>query len=232
MNLAVIPARGGSKRIPGKNIRPFLGRPIIAYSIEAALGSGCFDRVVVSTDSREIAEIASGLGAEVPFIRPTELSDDYASTLVVVAHAIEKMLPEYDDTDLVCCIYATAPFIRPEDLTRCRDRILEGDWDYVFPVASYSYPIQRAVRIVARDRIEMIQPEHWKTRSQDLEETYHDAGQFYWGRPEAFVEERPIFSRRSSPVVVPRYRVQDIDTPEDWHRAEAMYKSLKEISSE
>lgn len=228
MKLAVIPARGGSKRILRKNIKPFCGKPMIAWSIEAARRSGCFDRIVVSTDDDEIAAIARDLGAEIPFMRPAELSDDHAGTIPVVAHAI-RHIQEHDDLPLVvCCIYATAPFVRVRDLQRGGELLGQADCDYVFSVTTYAFPIQRALRIKENGRVEMFHPEHFDTRSQDLEEAYHDAGQFYWGRAEAWLAERPIFSADAEPLVLPRHRVQDIDTPEDWERAELMFLALRE----
>lgn len=228
MKLAVIPARGGSKRIPRKNIRPFCGRPIIAWSIEAALRAGCFDRVIVSTDDAEIAAVAAQRGAEVPFMRPAELSDDYSGTIPVIAHAIDWHRQRGMDPEYACCIYATAPFVRAEDLRRGLDILLEKNGDYAFAVTRYPFPIQRAVRITAGGRVEMFQPEHFATRSQDLEEAWHDAGQFYWGRAAAWLAGKPVFSSDSFPVILPPERVQDIDTLEDWRRAEILFKALHE----
>lgn len=228
MKLAVIPARGGSKRIPRKNIKPFRGKPIIAWSIEAALRSGCFDQVVVSTDDGEIAEVSKRYGASVPFMRPPELADDHTGTGAVVAHAIEWFLRIGRSPGLACCIYATAPFVTPDDLMRGLDVLESSGSDYAFAVTSYAFPIQRAIRIDAAGRVEMFQPEHFATRSQDLEPAFHDAGQFYWGRSSAWLAGKPIFSRDASPVVLPRYRVQDIDTPEDWARAERMFDAARD----
>lgn len=226
MKLAVIPARGGSKRIPRKNIRDFCGKPIIAYSIEAARQSNCFDRIIVSTDDEEIAAVARDWGAETPFVRPAELSNDYAGTVPVIKHAIEWFIDNQERPELACCIYATAPFIIPQDLQRGLDTLLSTKSDYAFTLTDYPFPIQRAVKLTSSGRVAMFQPEHFKTRSQDLEQAYHDAGQFYWGRCEAFLHELPIFSQAAAPVLLPRHRVQDIDTLEDWHRAELMFKVL------
>jgi len=225
MRLAVVPARGGSKRIPRKNLREFGGKPIIAWSIEAARASACFDRVVVSTDDAEIAEVARSLGAEAPFVRPAALSDDQTGTIPVVRHAAEMCGAAAGD--LVCCIYATAPFVRAEDLRAGLEALLAGGADYAFGVASYAFPIQRAIRRTSDGRVEMFDPAQFQTRSQDLEEAWHDAGQFYWGKAEAWRAELPIFARRSVPVVLPRHRVQDIDTPEDWTRAEWLFRALQ-----
>lgn len=225
MKLCVIPARGGSKRIPAKNIRPFAGRPIIAYSIEAALESKLFDRVIVSTDEQSIMDIALSLGAEVPFVRPPELSDDYATTSDVVKHCINWCLENAIPVTYVCCLYATAPFVKPEFLKEGYEKLVATDSSYAFSVTSFPFPVQRALRINANDKVEAIWPENIFKRSQDLEETYHDAGQFYWGKAEAFRNDEVIFSTVSVPVLLPQHLVQDIDTLEDWHRAELMYEA-------
>lgn len=227
MKLAVIPARGGSKRIPRKNIRSFFGKPMVAWSIETAQESKCFDSIVVSTDDPDIAEVARSCGAMVPFMRPADLSDDYTGTIPVVEHAIawhceHGLLPDY-----VCCIYATAPFMVADDLRVALAALVQEECDYVFPVAGYGFPIQRAIRITANNRAEMLYPEQFGTRSQDLEEVYHDAGQFYWGKTKAWTNGKPIFSSDAVPLVVPRHRVQDIDTPEDWSRAELMFEAAR-----
>lgn len=227
MRLAVIPARGGSKRIPRKNIKLFSGKPMIAWSIEAALQSGCFDQVVVSTDDAEIAAVARQYGAQVPFMRPAALSDDHTGTTAVVAHAIDWFAAQGQMPEQVCCLYATAPFVSVDDLRRGLAVLTETGADYAFSVTSYAFPIQRAIRITTAGRVEMFNPEHFNTRSQDLEEAYHDAGQFYWGKASAWLHGNIIFSTASAPVMLPRYRVQDIDTPEDWLRAEWMFKALQ-----
>ncbi|MCE5234351.1 MAG: pseudaminic acid cytidylyltransferase [Mizugakiibacter sp.] len=227
MKLAIIPARGGSKRIPRKNIKPFCGKPIIAWSIEAAVESACFDEVVVSTDDGEIAEVAKRYGASVPFTRPTGLADDHTGTGAVVAHAIEWFARLGRPPELACCIYATAPFVTPDDLVRGLDVLERSGSDYAFAVTGYAFPIQRAIRINAAGRVEMFHPEHFTTRSQDLEPAFHDAGQFYWGRSSAWLAGKPVFSPDASPVILPRYRVQDIDTPEDWTHAEGMFGAIQ-----
>ena len=226
MKIAVIPARGGSKRIPRKNIKPFCGKPMIAYSIEAALASGCFDQVMVSTDSEEIAQISVAHGATVPFMRPENLSDDHTGTTPVIAHATEWLIHAGTPPDHVCCIYATAPFVRPKDIETGLRMIEEADCDFAFSVTSFAFPIQRAVRITKGNRVEMFTPHAFNTRSQDLAEAFHDAGQFYWGTASAWMEAKPIFGAGSVPVVLPRYRVQDIDTLEDWETAELMFKAM------
>lgn len=227
MKLAIIPARGGSKRIPRKNIKSFCGKPMIAWSIEAALKSRCFDQVVVSTDDLEIADVARQYGATVPFMRPLELSDDHTGTIPVIRHAIEWFNAKGQIVDQACCLYATAPFVDSDDLRRGLDVLHSNCCNYAFSVTSYAFPIQRAIRVTEQGRVAMFSPEHFNTRSQDLEEAFHDAGQFYWGRAEAWCEERMIFAPGSLPVMLPRHRVQDIDTPEDWVRAEWLFKAMQ-----
>jgi N-acylneuraminate cytidylyltransferase len=228
MRLAVIPARGGSKRIPRKNLRDFCGRPMIAWSIEAAHASGVFDRIVISTDDDAIAEVARAHGAEVPFLRPAELSDDRTGTTPVVAHAVAWHRAQGLAPAEVCCLYATAPFVRAQDLSLGLERLVASGARYAFSVTSYGFPIQRAIRITAEGRVAMFHPEHAQTRSQDLEAAYHDAGQFYWGDAEAWTTGLPIFAEHSVPVLLPRHRVQDIDTPEDWARAEWMFRAMQQ----
>jgi N-acylneuraminate cytidylyltransferase len=226
MRLAVIPARGGSKRIPRKNIKPFCGKPMIAWSIEAALASGCFDRIIVSTDDAEIADVARTHGAEVPFMRPPELSDDHTGTIPVVAHAVGWMGQQIVPMEFACCLYATAPFVQAQDLRQGLDVLQRTGAQYAFTVTNFAAPVQRSFRIIGQQRIEMFNPAQFNIRSQDLEEAYHDAGQFYWGRTEAWLAATPLFSRASAPIVLPRYRVQDIDTQDDWIRAELMFEIL------
>ena len=228
MIVCIIPARGGSKRIPRKNIKVFLGKPMIAYSIEAALKSGCFDRVIVSTDDQKIAEVSKKYGAEVPFIRPNELANDHAGTLPVIKHAIEWFEEHVSKLSEVCCLYATAPFVQASSIKQAYKQLQATQADYCFSVTSFAFPIQRAIKITQEQRVEMFYPEHFNTRSQDLEEAYHDAGQFYWGKAEAFKQLKPLFSEHASLFILPRYVVQDIDTQEDWVRAEIMYQVLKQ----
>lgn len=229
MRFAIIPARGGSKRIPKKNIKQFCGKPMIAWSIIAAKESGCFDDIIVSTDDSQIAQIAQEYGANVPFIRPKELSDDYTGTTAVIKHAIQWLQSSGKNPQEACCIYATAPFIQANDLRTGLAVMLSSQSDYAFSVTSYPFPIQRAIRITQDQHVEMFNPELFATRSQDLEESYHDAGQFYWGQVDSWLNERPIFSTNSTPVLLPRHRVQDIDTPEDWLRAEWMFKAQNKV---
>ena len=227
MRLCVIPARGGSKRIPRKNIKSFCGQSMIGYSIKAALDSQYFDQVIVSTDDAEIAEVAKSFGASVPFVRPEELANDYAGTMPVIKHAIEWFDDRGQPPSEVCCLYATAPFVRAGTIKRAYEQMQSTQADYCFTVTSFAFPIQRALKVTAKNRIEMFYPEHLETRSQDLEESYHDAGQFYWGKAEAFKQQKPLFSKSATPYILPRYLVQDIDTLEDWKKAELMYKTIK-----
>lgn len=232
MNIAVIPARGGSKRIPRKNIKLFAGKPIIAYSIRAALECGLFDTVLVSTDDEEIASLAVYYGASVPFLRPKNLADDFTGTSAVVKHAIHWMHNSGRHFSFTCCIYATAPFIRAEYLHDAYLKLRNSSMSFAFSVASFPFPIQRAVRITSAGAVEPLYPQFIESRSQDLEETYHDAGQFYWGATQAFLNDAKILSSSSIPIVLPRYLVQDIDTCEDWTMAELMYKSLQSSQQE
>lgn len=222
-NIAVIPARGGSKRIPRKNIRMFHGRPLISYSIEAAIKSKCFDRIIVSTDDEEIAEVALSFGAEVPFLRNKELSNDFAGTTPVIQDTIFQL--DDNDIEYVCCIYATAPMLSEQDICTGLDTIkLKEEFDYAFSVTTYDFPIQRSLSLNQENRVVMHNPDLFNIRSQDLEECWHDAGQFYWGTKKAWQQGLPIFSSNSIGIKLPRYRVQDIDTLEDWDMAEMLYQ--------
>jgi pseudaminic acid cytidylyltransferase len=226
VKIAVIPARGGSKRIPRKNIRSFCGKPIIAYSIAAAQQAGLFDQVVVSTDDEEIAAVARALGAATPFLRPKEIADDFTGTNAVVKHAVAWFNAQSNDVTHACCLYATAPLLQANYIVEGYDALSRSDAAFAFSVTSYAFPIQRAVRITPEGRVDAIYPEHRMTRSQDLEHAYHDAGQFYWGTARAFLEEMPLFAPHSIGVVLPRHLVQDIDTLEDWTQAELMYAAV------
>ena len=227
MKLCVIPARGGSKRIPRKNIREFCGKPMIAWSIEAARASDCFDQIIVSTDNKEIADVSKKWGAEVPFMRPAELADDFAGTTPVVAHAVRWHQDYSQELKMVCCLYATAPFVEPADIQLGLELLEQSDSDrFVFTATAYASPIQRALRLdPASGESQMWHPEQFSKRSQDLEPAYHDAGQFYWGRPEAWLQSENLFEG-GKPLILPRWRVQDIDLEEDWARAELMRKAL------
>jgi pseudaminic acid cytidylyltransferase len=232
MKVAIIPARGGSKRIPGKNIKPFAGRPIIAWSIEAARNCGLFDRIIVSTDSAEIGAAARQCGAETPFVRPAALADDFTTTAAVVEHAVGWLREHDEAVNSVCCIYATAPFIRPEDLRSGYELLVNRGVSSVFPVTSYPSSIFRALKIEADGHLAMMWPEHELTRSNDLPEAYHDAGQFYWLDAAAFLRSGRIYGHDALPVILPRCLVQDIDTPEDWHLAELMYEAMARRAAE
>lgn len=225
MKLAVIPARGGSKRIPRKNVLEFCGRPMIEWSLRAAIESRFFDRIIVSTDDAEIADVARKVGVEVPFMRPPELSDDRTPTVPVIRHAIEFVQAQGNTPDDICCIYATAPFVTAEDLRRGHAMLRQSDASFAFAATSFPFSIQRAMRILPTGRVEMFHPEHALTRSQDLEEAYHDCGQFYWGTLAGWLSNDPIIGPHAAAVLLPRHRVQDIDTPEDWTRAEAMFRA-------
>lgn len=225
MNLAVIPARGGSKRIPGKNIKQFDGKPLIAYSIETAINSGLFEKVIVSTDSEEVQEVARRYGAETPFLRPESLSDDHAGTRPVTNHAIEYCKAHLFEPEYVCCIYATAPFLQQQYLRKGLEA-LKSDPEklFSFSVTTFPFPIQRALKM-NESGVSPMFPEYINHRSQDLPEAFHDAGQFYWGTTEGYLSGEKIFSDKAAPVVLPRHLVQDIDTQEDWVRAELMYRA-------
>lgn len=226
MNIAIIPARGGSKRIPRKNIKLFHGKPMIAYSIDAALKSGCFDKVIVSTDDQEIADIAITFGAEVPFIRPADISCDHATTMDVMQHAIQWCEESGISINNVCCLYATAPFVTPEFLQQGLKILQETDCEFTFSATSFPFPIQRAIKLSDQGEVSMFSPENEQVRSQDLEEAYHDAGQFYWGKKTAFLERKAVFAPHSRVVLLSRSRVQDIDTQEDWDLAQALYSAM------
>lgn len=221
--LAVIPARGGSKRIPRKNLRPFAGRPMIGYAIEAARASGLFSRIVVSTDDAEIADVARALGAEVPFTRPAELADDHAPTVPVIGHALQAL--QVPDDLAVCCIYPGVPLLQAADLQRARALLSDHRPEYVFPVAAYPSPVQRALLREADGRSRPMQPEHTQTRTQDLPAAYFDAGQFYWARAATWRAGLSIHGHART-LVVPEWRTVDIDTPDDWTRAEALYRAF------
>ncbi len=229
--VAIIPARGGSKRIPNKNIKVFAGQPIISYSINAAKDSKLFDRIILSTDSKEIAEIGKSYGAEVPFMRPSELADDYTGTADVLIHALNWLNVHDKFYNYFCCIYATAPFVNKVYINKAFDILRENKAVSAFPVTSFPYPIFRALKIDTNNRVKMFWPEHLHSRSNDLSEAYHDAGQFYWCDTEKFLKEEIVFSSDSVPVILPRYLVQDIDTPEDWETAEKLFLTLKSQKS-
>lgn len=226
MNVAIIPARGGSKRIPRKNIKPFAGKPMIAHSILAARESGLFQRILVSTDDEEIAHVSKEYGAEVPFMRPAELANDFAGTDAVLLHALQWLGEREELPDAFCCIYATAPFVRSEYLRQGLEVLQREQATTAFSVTTFAYSIFRALRTNDDGRIEMIWPENRNRRSQDLGEAFHDAGQFYWADTRKYLDEGRLFSVDAVPVLIPRSLVQDIDTPEDWETAERMYRAI------
>jgi len=229
-SVAIIPARGGSKRIPRKNIKEFYGKPLISYSIEVALKSELFDRVIVTTDDEEIALVAKSYGAEAPFLRPKELSDDFTGTDDVVNHTLEYLKKNNEVYDYVCIIYATAPLLQKEYLIDGFKKLNSSTAINTFSSTSMPFPIQRTFKLNENGRCQMFTPEHYVTRSQDLEEAYQDAGQFYWKRINSDSTEI-MFGEDSIPIILPRYLVQDIDTLEDWKRAEVMYKVLEEMKT-
>jgi pseudaminic acid cytidylyltransferase len=224
--IAIIPARGGSKRIPRKNIKNFAGQPIIKYSIDAAISSGCFDEVMVSTDDQEIAEVAKSYGAKVPFMRSAENSTDMAMTAPVIEEVINEYKKLGQEFEYLCCIYPTAPFVTGERLKQAKEHLLEKNAEGVVPIMKFSYPIQRALKL-EDGFAKMFWPENYNMRSQDLEPAYHDCGQFYFMKTSALLEQKMIFPRLMAPLVVPESEAQDIDNEEDWNIAEIKFKMLK-----
>lgn len=225
-SLAIIPARGGSKRIPRKNIKDFLGKPIIAYAIETALNCGLFSDVMVSTDDPEIAEIAKNYGAAVPFLRSKNNADDFASTVDVIKEVEREYSARFSLVfNKICCIYPTAPLIKPEHLRAGMLLLIESDFDAVFPVVPFSYPIWRGLE-VTDGRVKMVWPENQNVRSQDLKPVYHDAGQWYWYNPTKITDS--LFTSNTASIILSEEEVQDIDTPSDWLMAEMKYKLLYE----
>lgn len=225
MRIAIIPARGGSKRIPRKNIRAFAGKPMISYAIGAARQSGVFDHVLVSTDDVEIAAVSRDHGAETPFSRPAELADDHTPTVPVISHGITACRALGWDVDAVCCIYPGVPFLEPADLVTGLELLEAGSAEYAFPVVAFPSPVQRALRRLPDGTTRPLQPEHASTRTQDLEPAYFDAGQFYWGRAAAWTRGLNIHQHGCT-LVLPEWRVIDIDTPDDWDRAERMARAF------
>lgn len=227
-NLAIIPARGGSKRIARKNIRSFAGRPILSWSIAVAQQSGLFDEVMVSTDDEEIAEIARAAGAEVPFMRSCEAADDHSPIATVLREVTEAYAAQGRKFDRVCCLFATAPFIRVDDLKAGLEVLESSDFEVVLPVARFSYPIQRSLTRSRAGRVVLNYPEHANTRSQDLAEAYHDAGQWIWLNPTYLSRVQPLLGPATGSVVIDSNRVEDIDTEEDWRRAEWKFERLRQ----
>jgi N-acylneuraminate cytidylyltransferase len=227
MNIAIIPARGGSKRIKNKNVKFFFNKPVIYWSIKAAKQSKLFDKIIVSTDSKKIANICKKYNVEVPFLRPKILSNDKASTAKVVKHALLWFKNKGIFFDRVCCIYAAAPFISKKTIYKGLNLLKKKRKSFAFTVSSYPHPIQRALKIKKNGYLKPVWPSNVKIRSQEFQNRYHDAGQFYWGTCEAFMKEKNIFTNDSVPIYIPRYLCHDIDTLEDWKKAELVFKSLK-----
>lgn len=227
MKIAVIPARGGSKRIPRKNIKTFCGRPMIAWAIGAAKASGLFDHIIVSTDDDEIATVAGSWGAETPFMRPEALADDLTPTVPVIAHAVQSCMDLGWAVDYACCIYPCAPLLQAADLVAALDMLQDHDADFVYPVTEYAHPIQRAMRRLPGGQMQFFNREYEMTRTQDLETTYHDAGQFYWGKATAWLAHKNMHTDGLG-MPVPNWRVVDIDSADDWARAEHLFRSVNE----
>ena len=221
-NLCIIPARGGSKRIPRKNIKPFMGKPIIAYSIEAALESGLFDEVMVSTDDEEMADIAKQYGASVPFFRSAETANDYATTVDVLLEVINCYKERGKEFDFVCCLYSTAPFVTSQKLKTAYTEMIEGDYDSTYTIVEYSYPIQRSLK-VCDGKVSMRWPEYAKSRSQDLEKSYHDAGQFYFTSTKQLIDRKALKGDNTKGFILSELDVQDLDTMTDWKLAELKF---------
>ena len=226
MKIALIPARGGTKNKSKKNIKLFCGKPMIAWSIESAISSKCFDKIVVSTDDDEIAEISTEYGAFVPFKRPLNISDDHTTFRPVMAHALEWFKQQQIKIDLACCIYATAPFLLYTDIAQGLNNLKNSNSNYAISVTEYNFPIQRALRFDQKGNAVMYNPKNLDTRSQDLEKSYHDAGQFYWGSVSAWSRGVKIFGSNTVPVILPSYRVLDIDSLEDWRHAELIFNAI------
>lgn len=225
MNIAIIPARGGSKRIPRKNIKPFFGKPMIAHAINIAKQSQLFSHIVVTTDDSETANIARQYGAEVPFIRPADLSDDHTATVPVVKHAISMCMNLGWKIDKACCIYPSVPFMQASDLTAALNILEQTKTDFVFPISNYPSPIQRAMRQMPNGGMVPFYPEYSITRTQDLEPAFYDVGQFYWGHAESWLAGK-VVHHNGVGLQIPSWRVVDIDTPDDWQRAELMYQAF------
>jgi len=229
MKYAIIPARGGSKRVPRKNIKEFLGVPMITRVIEVLRSSQLFDQIVLSTDDHEVADIGRKAGAVVPFIRPDDLSDDFTGTAPVIAHAVNEMKLVGLGVSSVCCVYPTAVLLRAEDLFQSIDIMASGGWKYVFSAAKFDAPVQRSFLLNLDDRVEMLFPNEYKTRTQDLPAVYHDAGMFYWASPQTWLDQEAVFSANSTIAEIPSWRVQDIDTIEDFERAEYKYNLMRKV---
>lgn len=228
-NLCIIPARGGSKRIPRKNVKPFLGKPMLAYSIEAALATGLFDEVMVSTDDEEIAEVARQYGAKVPFMRSAETANDYAGLNDVIVEVDKTYIARGMEFDNICCILSTAPLLQPMDIIHAYDILKEGKFECVYPIVEFSYPILRSLSLDAEGHLMMNWPEFAETRSQDLKPAYHDAGAFYWINANAYRRDYTFDHLLTTGSVMDAMKVQDIDTETDWKFAELKYRFLNHL---
>lgn len=227
MNLAIIPARGGSRRIKNKNIKLFFNKPIIYWSIKAAKQSKLFDKIIVSTDSKKIANICKKYNIEIPFLRPKTLSNDKVSTIKVIKHALIWFKKKGVFFDRVCCIYPASPFISKKIIKKALKLLKIKRKSFAFTVSSYPHPIQRALKIKKNGYLKPVWPSNVNIRSQKFENRYHDAGQFYWGTFDSFMKNKNFFIKNSIPIYIPRYLCHDIDTLEDWKKAELVFKSLK-----
>lgn len=232
MKVCIIPARGGSKRIAHKNIREFAGKPMLSHAINCAQRSALFDRIVVSTENEQIAQVAKANGAEVPFKRPLDLADDYTGTMPVIQHAIEQVNTASTKATWVCCLYATSPLLKPTDLEQAWLKLQQTPCTMVFSATTFAFPVQRALRYTEGGGVEPLYPEFIAARSQDLEPAIHDAGQFYFGTAERFLNGPGVFHPSSRPLLLPRQRVMDIDTEEDWRHAETLYQVLRQQPTE
>ena len=224
MRVAIIPARGGSKRIPRKNIKEFNGKPIIAWAILAAQKSELFDCIIVSTDDNEIKSVSEKYGAIVPFIRPADIADDHTPTVPVISHAVKEIDKLYQHVEYACCIYPCSPFLLASDLVEAFNMLESTEVDFVYPIVEYPHPIFRSMRKSKNGKMEFLYPEYELTRTQDLESVFHDAGQFYWGRVDAWKELKKMHTDGLG-IEIPSYRVVDIDTEDDWKRADLLFKS-------
>jgi pseudaminic acid cytidylyltransferase len=227
MKIAIIPARGGSKRIPKKNIKDFCGKPMIVWAIEKAIKSNCFDEIIVTTDDTEIMETANEHGAKTPFKRSKKLSDDHTITVPVIANALLECEALGWNIDYACCIYPCSPFIETEDLKLSFEKMIAGNYKFIYPITEYKHPIQRSIKFNKNNMVEFKFPEYELTRTQDLEKLYHDTGQFYWGTRGAWIENGRMHIDGTA-YVIPSWRVVDIDNEDDWIRAELMHKTINQ----